>query len=104
VFHRFPLEPLWHQAPTLAPNKQLNTKALRKQVARVSDCSYDAFPRSGASTRNLFHLAEERFLRCLVACPAQRNRPKRENFNGAASLPFQLRLEDFEIARLHMNS
>lgn len=30
--------------------------------------------------------------------PAQRNRPKRENFNKAASLPFQLRLEDFEIA------
>lgn len=30
--------------------------------------------------------------------PAQRNRPKRENFNSAASLPFQLRLEDFEIA------
>src|SRR5438105_854959 len=30
--------------------------------------------------------------------PAQRNRPKRANFNGAASLPFQLRLEDFEIA------
>ena len=30
--------------------------------------------------------------------PAQRNRPKRDNFNVAASLPFQLRLEDFEIA------
>src|SRR5438874_7824144 len=30
--------------------------------------------------------------------PAQRNRPKRANFNSAASLPFQLRLEDFEIA------
>ena len=30
--------------------------------------------------------------------PAQRNRPKRDNFNSAASLPFQLRLEDFEIA------
>lgn len=30
--------------------------------------------------------------------PAQRNRPKRESFNPAASLPFQLRLEDFEIA------
>jgi hypothetical protein len=28
----------------------------------------------------------------------QRNRPKRDNFNTAASLPFQLRLEDFEIA------
>lgn len=30
--------------------------------------------------------------------PAERNRPKRENFNAAAALPFQLRLEDFEIA------
>lgn len=30
--------------------------------------------------------------------PAQRQRPKRENFNPAAQLPFQLRLEDFEIA------
>src|SRR5450631_3271 len=30
--------------------------------------------------------------------PAQRNRPKRDNFNAAASLPFQLRLKDFEIA------
>jgi len=30
--------------------------------------------------------------------PAQRNRPKRECFNLHASLPFQLRLEDFEIA------
>jgi len=30
--------------------------------------------------------------------PAERNRPKRDNFNVAASLPFQLRLEDFEIA------
>jgi hypothetical protein len=30
--------------------------------------------------------------------PSQRNRPKRANFNGGASLPFQLRLEDFEIA------
>jgi hypothetical protein len=30
--------------------------------------------------------------------PAERNRPKRENFNSAAILPFQLRLEDFEIA------
>ena len=30
--------------------------------------------------------------------PAERNRPKRDNFNAAASLPFQLRLEDFEIA------
>jgi hypothetical protein len=30
--------------------------------------------------------------------PAQRNRPKRDNFNNAALLPFQLRLEDFEIA------
>jgi hypothetical protein len=30
--------------------------------------------------------------------PAERNRPKRENFNPQAQLPFQLRLEDFEIA------
>ena len=30
--------------------------------------------------------------------PAERNRPKRENFNSQAHLPFQLRLEDFEIA------
>ena len=30
--------------------------------------------------------------------PAERNRPKRDNFNASASLPFQLRLEDFEIA------
>ena len=30
--------------------------------------------------------------------PAVRNRPKRENFNKSAQLPFQLRLEDFEIA------
>src|SRR3989440_2882314 len=30
--------------------------------------------------------------------PAQRNRPKRENFNNVALLPFQLRIEDFEIA------
>lgn len=30
--------------------------------------------------------------------PAVRNRPQRENFNGSAQLPFQLRLEDFEIA------
>lgn len=30
--------------------------------------------------------------------PAERNRPKRANFNAAAQLPFQLRLEDFEIA------
>jgi hypothetical protein len=30
--------------------------------------------------------------------PAKRNRPKRDNFNSAAFLPFQLRLEDFEIA------
>jgi hypothetical protein len=30
--------------------------------------------------------------------PAERNRPKRENFNAQAQLPFQLRLEDFEIA------
>jgi hypothetical protein len=30
--------------------------------------------------------------------PAERNHPKRENFNPDAHLPFQLRLEDFEIA------
>lgn len=30
--------------------------------------------------------------------PAERNRPKRENFNPAAQLPFQLRREDFQIA------
>src|SRR2546430_9866970 len=30
--------------------------------------------------------------------PAKRNRPKRECFNQSAVLPFQLRLEDFEIA------
>jgi hypothetical protein len=30
--------------------------------------------------------------------PAERNRPKRDNFNPQAQLPFQLRLEDFEIA------
>jgi hypothetical protein len=30
--------------------------------------------------------------------PAPRNRPKRDNFNSVALLPFQLRQEDFEIA------
>src|SRR5437879_11105332 len=30
--------------------------------------------------------------------PAKRNRPKRDCFNRSANLPFQLRLEDFEIA------
>jgi len=30
--------------------------------------------------------------------PAERNRPKRDCFNRNVSLPFQLRLEDFEIA------
>jgi hypothetical protein len=30
--------------------------------------------------------------------PVERNRPKRENFNVQAQLPYQLRLEDFEIA------
>ena len=30
--------------------------------------------------------------------PADRNRPKRDQFNAQAQLPFQLRLEDFEIA------
>ncbi len=29
---------------------------------------------------------------------AERNRPRRDNFNPTAQLPFQLRLEDFEIA------
>jgi hypothetical protein len=29
--------------------------------------------------------------------PAKRNRPKRDCFNRNTSLPFQLRLEDFEI-------
>lgn len=39
-------------------------------------------------------------VRCGVVwrMPAERNRPKRENFNQQAQLPFQLRLEDFEIA------
>jgi len=30
--------------------------------------------------------------------PAKRNRPKRDRFNQRATLPFQLRLEDFELA------
>jgi hypothetical protein len=30
--------------------------------------------------------------------PVERNRPKRENFNPNAHLPFELRLQDFEIA------
>ena len=30
--------------------------------------------------------------------PTRRNRPKQENFNRKANLPFQLRLKDFEIA------
>ncbi len=30
--------------------------------------------------------------------PAERNRPKRESFNQAAHLPYELRLQDFEIA------
>jgi hypothetical protein len=30
--------------------------------------------------------------------PIRRNRPKPENFNRSTELPFQLRLEDFEIA------
>jgi len=30
--------------------------------------------------------------------PSDRNRPKRDNFNVVAPLPFHLRLEDFEIA------
>jgi hypothetical protein len=32
--------------------------------------------------------------------PAERNRPKCDCFNPHATLPFQLRLEDFEIADL----
>jgi hypothetical protein len=32
--------------------------------------------------------------------PMRRNRPKRESFNQAASVPFQLRINDFEIADL----
>lgn len=30
--------------------------------------------------------------------PAERNRPKRENFNQGAHLPYELRIQDFEIA------
>lgn len=30
--------------------------------------------------------------------PAERNRPKRENFNSRAQLPYELRVQDFEIA------
>jgi hypothetical protein len=30
--------------------------------------------------------------------PAERNRPKRENFNENAQLPYELRIQDFEIA------
>lgn len=30
--------------------------------------------------------------------PAERNRPKRENFNPNAKLPYELRIQDFEIA------
>lgn len=30
--------------------------------------------------------------------PAQRNRAKRENFNPGAQLPYELRIQDFEIA------
>jgi hypothetical protein len=43
-------------------------------------------------------LARVEKYRLFCAMPAVRNRPKRENFNGSAQLPFQLRLEDFEIA------
>src|SRR5947207_3571212 len=48
--------------------------------------------------RHPFRLADGCSLRCVVRMPAQRNRPKRDNFNAAASLPFELRLGDFEIA------
>ncbi len=30
--------------------------------------------------------------------PAERNRPKRENFNQSARLQYELRIQDFEIA------
>ena len=30
--------------------------------------------------------------------PAKRNRPKRDCFNADTNLPFQLRVEDFELA------
>ncbi|MGI8438408.1 MAG: hypothetical protein ACR2NX_16160, partial [Chthoniobacterales bacterium] len=30
--------------------------------------------------------------------PAERNRPNRDAFNGAAQLPYELRIQDFEIA------
>jgi hypothetical protein len=35
---------------------------------------------------------------CCCGMPAERNRPKHDCFNQNAILPFQLRLEDFEIA------
>ena len=45
-----------------------------------------------------FRLAQIAALLCLTPMPAKRNRPKRDCFNQNASLPFQLRVEDFEIA------
>jgi hypothetical protein len=48
--------------------------------------------------RARFHLALTDALLCRYSMPAERNRPKRDCFNPNASLPFQLRLEDFEIA------
>ena len=35
---------------------------------------------------------------CCYPMPAERNRPKRDCFNRNTNLPFQLRLEDFELA------
>jgi hypothetical protein len=51
-----------------------------------------------ASRRGFFRLAAVAALLCCYAMPAERNRPKRDCFNPNANLPFQLRLEDFEIA------
>jgi hypothetical protein len=45
-----------------------------------------------------FHLAPKSALLCCCPMPSKRNRPKRERFNRSVTLPFQLRLEDFEIA------
>ena len=45
-----------------------------------------------------FGLAASMRLLCCFRMPAERNRPKRDCFNPNPNLPFQLRLEDFEIA------
>ena len=45
-----------------------------------------------------FRLAQIAALLCLTPMPAERNRPKRDCFNRNPILPFQLRVEDFEIA------